>query len=111
MEAASPNPLPIQAPVAAPAVGEAAASGSGSGDGWKPTKRFLLAFMSLFTIIAAVAIDSTSLPTALPIMSAELGGSALEAFWSGTGFLLASTIIQPTVASMSHVLGRKIVCS
>lgn len=108
MEEASPNPLPIQAPVAAPAVGEVAASGSGSGDGWKPTKRFLLAFMSLFTIIAAVAIDSTSLPTALPIMSAELGGSALEAFWSGTGFLLASTIIQPTVASMSHVLGRKI---
>ncbi|KAK6189530.1 hypothetical protein LQW54_013176 [Pestalotiopsis sp. IQ-011] len=108
MEEASPNPLPVQAPVAAPAVDEAAASGSGSSDGWKPTKRFLLAFMSLFTIIAAVAIDSTSLPTALPIMSAELGGSALEAFWSGTGFLLASTIFQPTVASISHVLGRKI---
>ncbi|OTB17574.1 hypothetical protein K445DRAFT_316203 [Daldinia sp. EC12] len=77
-------------------------------DGWRPIKQFLLAFTSLLTIVAAVAIESTSLPTALPIMSAELGGTALQAFWSGTSFLLASTVIQPTVASMSHILGRRI---
>ncbi|KAI1255411.1 hypothetical protein MGN70_003477 [Eutypa lata] len=79
-----------------------------AGAAWKPTKRFLLAFMSLQVIVAAVAIESTSLPAALPVLSSELGGTALEAFWAGTSYLLASTVIQPTVASMSHILGRRI---
>lgn len=95
------------APAATP--DEAAVATGGSENGWKPTKRFLLAFMSLLTIVSAVAIESTSLPAALPIMSADLGGTALQAFWAGTSFLLASTVIQPTVASMSHILGRKMV--
>lgn len=85
------------------------ATPGGSRDAWRPTKRFLLAFLSLQVIISAVAIESTSLPAALPIMSADLGGTALQAFWAGTGFLLASNVIQPTVASMSHILGRKMV--
>ncbi|XXH01364.1 hypothetical protein Hte_007723 [Hypoxylon texense] len=100
----------VQAPAAIPSVAVASDGvdrNAGSG-GWKPTKRFILAFGSLLTIVSAVAIESTSLPTALPIMSADLGGTALQAFWSGTGFLLASTVIQPTVASMSHILGRRV---
>jgi hypothetical protein len=76
-------------------------------DNWKPTKRFLLAFTSLLSIVAAVAIESTSLPTALAVMSSELGGTALQAFWSGTSYLLASTVLQPSIAAMSHILGRK----
>ncbi|KAI6086018.1 putative MFS transporter [Hypoxylon rubiginosum] len=111
----TPAPLPIQAPAAIPMIATtskdetALSTGADPGsEGWKPTKRFILAFGSLLTIVSAVAIESTSLPTALPIMSADLGGTALQAFWSGTGFLLASTVIQPTVASMSHILGRRI---
>ncbi|KAI0129802.1 major facilitator superfamily transporter multidrug resistance [Xylariales sp. AK1849] len=113
-----PTQIPSTGPGAGAAVAEAIVSetpgprdggnvGHG-GDGWKPTKRFLLAFMSLLTIVSAVAIESTSLPAALPIMSADLGGTALQAFWAGTSFLLASTVIQPTVASMSHIVGRRI---
>ncbi|KAI1494727.1 major facilitator superfamily transporter [Biscogniauxia mediterranea] len=83
-------------------------TGDDGGGDWKPTKRFLLAFASLQVLIAAVAIESTSLAPTLPIMSAELGGTALQAFWAGTGYLLASTLIQPSVASMSHTLGRRI---
>ncbi|KAI1504614.1 major facilitator superfamily transporter [Biscogniauxia marginata] len=78
------------------------------GRDWKPSKRFLLAFASLQVLVAAVAVESTSLAPTLPIMSAELGGTALQAFWAGTGYLLASTLIQPSVASMSHILGRRI---
>lgn len=76
---------------------------------WRPTKGFLLAFTSLQLIVAVVSIESTSLPPALPVMSAELGGTALQAFWAGTSYLLTSTVIQLPVASMSHILGRKIV--
>ncbi|KAI1647054.1 putative MFS transporter [Daldinia loculata] len=103
----TPSPLPVEASAVVPNDKTSNSINLGN-DGWKPTKRFLLAFMSLLTIVSAVAIESTSLPTALPIMSAELGGTALQAFWSGTSFLLASTVIQPTVASMSHILGRRI---
>ncbi|KAL8730754.1 MAG: hypothetical protein Q9166_003824 [cf. Caloplaca sp. 2 TL-2023] len=54
-----------------------------------------------------VALDGTSLSVALPIISEDLGGTAIEAFWSGTSFLLCSTIFQPSFASFSHIFGRK----
>ncbi|KAK8018088.1 Major Facilitator Superfamily protein [Apiospora marii] len=75
---------------------------------WKPTRRFLLAFISLQLVISAVCLEVTALPTALPIMSAELGATALQAFWAGTSYMLASTVVQPPVASMSHILGRRV---
>lgn len=74
---------------------------------FKPTREFLLAFLALCTIALAVAFDATSLSVALPTISTELGGTALEAFWAGTSFLLASTVLQPTVASLSNIFGRK----
>lgn len=74
---------------------------------FRPTRAFLLAFVSLMVVVLAVAFDATTLSVALPIISADLGGTALEAFWSGTSFLLASTVLQPTVAGLSHIFGRK----
>ncbi|KAI8255549.1 Efflux pump FUS6 [Colletotrichum sp. SAR11_239] len=74
---------------------------------FKPSREFLLAFGALCTVALAVAFDATTLSVALPTMSAELGGTALEAFWSGTSFLLASTVLQPTVAGLSSIFGRK----
>ncbi|KAK8069610.1 hypothetical protein PG994_006226 [Apiospora phragmitis] len=75
---------------------------------WKPTRRFLLAFISLQLVVSAVCLEVTALPTALPIMSAQLGATALQAFWAGTSYMPASTVVQPPVASMSHILGRRI---
>lgn len=40
-------------------------------------------------------------------MAKALGGSAIEAFWSGTSFLLTSTVVQPVIGSFSHIFGRK----
>jgi len=76
---------------------------------FKPTREFFLAFSALMVISLAIAFDATSLSVALPIISSTLGGTALEAFWSGTSFLLASTVLQPTVAGLSHIFGRKYV--
>jgi MFS family permease len=76
---------------------------------FKPTREFLLAFSALCAVILAVAFDATTLPLALPMMSSAIGGTALEAFWSGTSFLLASTVFQPTVAALSAIFGRKYV--
>ncbi|KXH50103.1 major facilitator superfamily transporter [Colletotrichum simmondsii] len=74
---------------------------------FKPSREFLLAFSALCAIALAVAFDATTLSVALPTMSVALGGTALEAFWSGTSFLLASTVLQPTVAGLSSIFGRK----
>ena len=43
----------------------------------------------------------------LQIISKDLNGSAISAFWSGTAFLLSSTVFQPPFASLSHSFGRK----
>lgn len=40
-------------------------------------------------------------------MAKKLNGSAIEAFWSGTSFLLTCTVFQPVLGSFSTVFGRK----
>ena len=41
------------------------------------------------------------------IMARALKGTAIQAFWAGTSFLLCSTIFQPSFAELSHIFGRK----
>ncbi|KAL9122562.1 MAG: hypothetical protein Q9187_000876 [Circinaria calcarea] len=64
-------------------------------------------FIILVTLNLMTAIDGTSISVALPIMSRDLGGTALEAFWSGTSFLLCSTVFQPSIAAFSNIFGRR----
>lgn len=40
-------------------------------------------------------------------MSYELGGSAVQAFWAGTSFLLAGTVAMLTFGGLSQSFGRK----
>lgn len=77
---------------------------------FKPGTAFMLAFGSICIITLAAALDATSLSTALPIITEKLKGTAIEAFWSGTSFLVTSAVFQPVIAGLSHVFGRKNVC-
>ncbi|KAL9129802.1 MAG: hypothetical protein Q9217_001839 [Psora testacea] len=61
---------------------------------FKPSKRLYVAFLTLAVIT-------------LMIISQKLKGTAIEAFWSGTSFLLCSAVFQPNIASFSHIFGRK----
>jgi hypothetical protein len=74
---------------------------------FKPTRGFLLAFLSICIITLAAALDATSLSIALPIITEKLKGTAIEAFWAGTSFLVTSAVFQPVIAGLSHVFGRK----
>ncbi len=38
--------------------------------------------------------------------SHDLGGTAIEAFWTGTSFLLASGVLQVPVGALSDIFGR-----
>jgi MFS family permease len=72
-----------------------------------PNTRFYLAFAALAVLTLMVALDGTSISVALPIIAKKLNGTAIEAFWAGTSFLLCSTVFQPNYASFSHIFGRK----
>ncbi|KAK6950127.1 hypothetical protein Daesc_008453 [Daldinia eschscholtzii] len=74
---------------------------------FKPDRNFVLAFLSICIITLAAALDATSLSIGLPIITEDLKGSAIEAFWTGTSFLLTSAVFQPVIAGLSHVFGRK----
>jgi hypothetical protein len=74
---------------------------------FKPSKGFLLAFASICIVTLAAAIDATSLSIALPIITVALNGTAIQAFWSGTSFLVTSAVFQPVIGGLSHVFGRK----
>ncbi|KAL9035112.1 MAG: hypothetical protein Q9214_006737, partial [Letrouitia sp. 1 TL-2023] len=73
---------------------------------FKPGYGFYLAFSSLAVLAMMVSLDGTSVSVALPIMAQDLHGTAIEAFWTGTSFLLTSAIFQPPVAALSHIFGR-----
>lgn len=74
---------------------------------FSPGWRFYLAFLSLCVVTMAAALDASSISVALPIMAQKLDGSAIQTFWSGTSFLVTSTVFQPSFASLSHIFGRK----
>ncbi|KAF3064658.1 putative transporter C3H1.06c [Daldinia childiae] len=74
---------------------------------FKPDRNFILAFISICIITLAAALDATSLSIALPIITEDLKGTAIEAFWTGTSFLLTSAVFQPVIAGLSHIFGRK----
>ncbi|KAF2146650.1 uncharacterized protein K452DRAFT_348378 [Aplosporella prunicola CBS 121167] len=78
-----------------------------SSSAFNPGWRLYVAFCSLSVITLMAALDATSISVALPIMAQALHGSAIEAFWSGTSFLLTATVFQPILSSFSDVFGRK----
>ncbi|KAH7188721.1 major facilitator superfamily domain-containing protein [Fusarium flagelliforme] len=108
------NPYPLQSQDvrrdSAPSLGYSSTqpkefedSPSSEPHGW----RFYGAFGTLCLVTFIIALDSTIICVALPTIAEDIGASAIEAFWCGTSFLLASTVIQPPVASLSHIFGRR----
>lgn len=41
------------------------------------------------------------------VISTAIEASSIQAFWVGTSFLLASTVLQPTWIALSHAFGRR----
>ncbi|KAI5465732.1 major facilitator superfamily domain-containing protein [Mariannaea sp. PMI_226] len=83
--------------------GKCAATKEAPKHGW----RTYAAFATLCLVTFIVALDSTIICVAIPIIAEDINATAIQAFWCGTSFLLASTVIQPPVASLSHVFGRQ----
>ncbi|CAG8908534.1 unnamed protein product [Penicillium egyptiacum] len=69
--------------------------------------RFWLAFWAIAFTNLAASFDSTTLSVALPIIATDLGGSTTEAFWAGTSYLLACTILMLIWVTLSDAFGRR----
>ncbi|KAK1831048.1 major facilitator superfamily domain-containing protein, partial [Podospora conica] len=74
---------------------------------WKPGSKELAVMMTLSVISLMVALDATILVSVLPTLAIDLGGSASDAFWAGTSYLLSCAVSQPFIAALSDVFGRK----
>ncbi|KAJ5949494.1 hypothetical protein N7454_001078 [Penicillium verhagenii] len=76
---------------------------------WKPDWRVKCTFGIIALLNFVTAVDATSISVSLPTISNDLGGTATEAFWAGTSFLLASCVFQPIFSLASDIFGRKYV--
>ncbi|KAH7010926.1 major facilitator superfamily protein [Macrophomina phaseolina] len=74
---------------------------------FKPGLRFWLALAPIAVLAMMVSLDGTSVSVALPIMAERLNGSAIEAFWTGTSFLLSSSVFQLPIGALSEIFGRR----
>ncbi|PWY80789.1 MFS general substrate transporter [Aspergillus sclerotioniger CBS 115572] len=76
---------------------------------WKPEKgqRFIFGCLSLLSFI--IALDTTIVTPAIPVLQNSLHGDLVKVFWTGTSYLLASAVYQPFIVDLSDVFGRRII--
>jgi EmrB/QacA subfamily drug resistance transporter len=71
-----------------------------------PRRKLAPVFAALMLAVLLAALDSTIVATALPTITAELGGLN-QLSWVVTGYLLASTISTPLYGKLGDLYGRK----
>jgi multidrug resistance protein len=54
-----------------------------------------------------VALDSDILVASLPALATHLNGTTTEAFWAGSAYLLPYAVVQPFLACLSDIFGRR----
>lgn len=74
---------------------------------WSPTMAELWIMITLAVCSLVVALDGTILVSVLPVLATDLGGTTVETFWTGTSYLLAHSVLQPFIASLSDIFGRQ----
>ncbi|KAK2055060.1 major facilitator superfamily transporter [Colletotrichum caudatum] len=74
---------------------------------WTPGRAEYAAMATISVISLMVALDATILVPVLPDLALDLGGSATDAFWAGTSYLLPCAVCQPFIGALSDIFGRK----
>lgn len=72
-----------------------------------PQNNLVLVFGGLMLTVFLAAMDQTIVSTALPTISAKLGGGPSGYSWVGSAYLLAATAVVPLYGRLSDLLGRK----
>ncbi|KAL2816687.1 major facilitator superfamily domain-containing protein [Aspergillus granulosus] len=74
-------------------------------EAFRPDWRLRCIFGVVGLLNFAAALDATSLSVAIPTIARALGGTSVEAFWSGTSFLVCSCVFQPVFTLSSAIFG------
>lgn len=74
---------------------------------WKPSKSEYMVMITMAVSSLMVALDATILVPALPVLATDLNGTAAEAFWTGTAYLLTHSVLQPCISTLSDIFGRR----
>lgn len=69
--------------------------------------RFYLAIASICLVCLISTIDLVILASALPVISSSMAASSTQAYWCGTGLLLAQAIAQPVYCALQSIIGNK----
>ncbi|ORY70309.1 major facilitator superfamily domain-containing protein [Pseudomassariella vexata] len=75
-------------------------------EGFRPDLRLKLAFVTLAVLTLMVAMNDSVLAVALPVVAEDLHGTAIEAFWAGTAFLLTEATFMAPLGALSSTFGR-----
>ncbi|KAM0177480.1 hypothetical protein ACHAPC_008773, partial [Botrytis cinerea] len=70
------------------------------------TLRFWGIFIALCLLYFISALDGAIITTALPTITAEIGGSKQYA-WIANSFVLASSVFQPLFGQLANLFGRR----
>ena len=73
----------------------------------KKSFKFKLSIFMICLMSVIVAMDSVIVAATLPAITVSLRATSLEAFWVGTSYLLAQTVVIPLYGSVSDIFGRK----
>jgi MFS family permease len=74
---------------------------------YKPSLHHLLIMATVSLASLTVALDSTILISSLPVLAASLDLSTTTAFWAGSAYLLPYAVVQPFLAALSDIFGRR----
>ncbi|KAK5077939.1 hypothetical protein LTR64_003657 [Lithohypha guttulata] len=74
---------------------------------WKPTTKELWIMITCALSSLVVALDATILVPVLPTLAVELHGTSTQTFWTGTAYLLSHAVLQPFIATLSDLFGRR----
>lgn len=72
-----------------------------------PKNNLFLVFFGLMLTVFLAAMDQTIVSTALPTISAKLGGGPSGYSWVGSAYLLCATAVIPLYGRVSDIVGRK----
>jgi EmrB/QacA subfamily drug resistance transporter len=86
---------------------DAHAGEAGARDPHAPPVRLWLVFAGLMLALSLAALDLLIVATAVPEMTADLGGSVTQGAWIFTAYLLATTCTLPLWGKLGDLYGRR----
>ncbi|RWA14417.1 hypothetical protein EKO27_g686 [Xylaria grammica] len=75
---------------------------------WEPSRHEKAIIYTLAITSLIVALDATIVITPLSAIIQDLEGTATQAFWIGTSYLLVNAVTMPVICAVSDVFGRPI---